>query len=280
MRGGILFIIVYIGLVCDATAWGPAAHAYIASRVMENQEADIIFGAILPDCTSLILNHSTLKSRYNHLTHFESERLPPSPFAMGFMTHNGAWGADYYAHLYYHPEADEIWSTRKYRQLSDEFGITMQHAEDIIEMCVDIQVRLLMGPSFGSLIASAAEASGPAHEEAMVDAFADPLAAQIEGLSLEEAARKIRFTVKSHRMATITFGRQLEKGREEIFEAIPIVLAFYFGCDKEMATGYFQRGMEITADFEVEFDRICTEIKGLMPVSNAAASTGESRVLE
>lgn len=259
--------LIFLAYSSHTLAWGPATHAYIAISVTGSQEAELLYASMLPDCSSLMMMNPRQKARFNHLTHFEPERLTPSPFATGFMTHNGAWGADYYAHLYYDAGAEDIWSTTKYRQFSTEFAVSMQKAEDVIEMCMDIQVRLLMGPSFGALIASAAEACGKAQEQAMVEAFAAPLAEQVEDLTLEAAERDILFAVRSHRMATMSFGRQLGKSQAEIFEAIPAVLAFYFGCDQETAAGYFKHGMELTSDFKTEIDRICAKLKERMPRS-------------
>ncbi|OQC07808.1 MAG: hypothetical protein BWX80_00838 [Candidatus Hydrogenedentes bacterium ADurb.Bin101] len=260
-----LFSIALMLAMPGAMAWGPSTHAYIASCVTGGRNLSVLFGAMLPDCNAVIRENAAEASALKTLGHRDFDRLVPSALKTGFMTHNAEWGADYYAHSIYSKTPPEEYSVRKFRQLSDEFGITVSQAEDVIEMCVDIQIRLLLGPSWGALIERAAKASGEAHEQALVDAYAAELAARVPGLSREKAETDIRMAVRGYKSLAATLGRQLQSGEEEIHAAIPPVLAMYLDCDGTQAATYYRRGLEITTDCMTEMDRICAAIKTHMP---------------
>ena len=252
-------------LASGAYAWGPATHSYIASCVTDGQNSSVLFGAMLPDMSATIRDNATESYQLNILTHREFDRLASSALTTGLKTHNALWGADYYAHLYYEPTAPDIYSTIKIRQLSTEFGITMSNAEDVFEMCIDIQLRLIQGTELGVRLAYAAQLSGAEHEQLLVDAYAAELAARVSGLTLEEAEQDIRTAAQSFRALVIAFGEQLQLSEVEIHAAIPPMLAVYLGCDAATASTYYNRGLEITTDCMTELNRICDEIKILMP---------------
>lgn len=252
-------------LTSVAWAWGPSTHAYIASCVTGGKNLSVLFGSMVPDCNAVIQGNAAEASCLKTLGHREFDRLAPSPLKTGLMTHNAEWGADYYAHLIYSKNPEEIYSVKKIRQLKEEFDITTGQAEDVFEMCVDIQIRLMLGESWGKLIEQAANASGAEHEQALVDAYAAELAARVEDLSLEKAEADIRMAVRGYKSLAATLGRQLQCPEEEIHGAIPPVLALYLGCDEAKAATFYRRGLEITTDCMTEMDRICAEIKKHMP---------------
>lgn len=258
-----------------AWAWGPSTHAHIASCVTEGQNLSVLFGSMLPDCSAVIRDNSAEAYQFNRLTHREFDLLEKSALKTGFKTHNGIWGADYYAHLIYSPVPEEIYSVVKIRQLMQEFGITTSQAEDVFEMCVDIQMRLFYGPSWGALMEQAANASGAEHEQIMVDTYAAELADRVDGLTLGEAEEDIRNAVRGYKSLTITMGEQLQLSEAEIHEVIPPLLALYLDCDVDMAEVYYTRGLELTADCMPEMDRICAAIKEEMPDAFEGEDTGE-----
>lgn len=252
-------------LTSVAWAWGPSTHAYIASCVTGGKNLSVLFGSMVPDCNAVIQGNAAEASCLKTLGHREFDRLAPGALKTGLMTHNAEWGADYYAHLIYSKNPEEIYSVKKIRQLKEEFDITTGQAEDVFEMCVDIQMRLLLGPSWGALLERAANASGEEHEQALVDAYATELAARVEGLSQEEAAADVRMAVRGYKSLASTLGRQLQLGEAEIHAAIPPILGMYLKCDAVKADTYYRRGLEITTDCLTEMDRICAEIKKHMP---------------
>ena len=277
MAGFRFCLAVLVLLSPAAWGWGPSTHAYVASCVTEGQNLSVLFGAMLPDCSAIIRDNATEASRLNTLTHREFDRLAPSALATGFKTHNGIWGADYYAHLVFTANPEEIYSVVKIRQLSNEFGISISDAENVFEMCVDVQMRLILGPTWGELLERAANASGAAHEQILVDAYASELAARA-GLSLEEAENDIRMAVQGFKSLAATFGQQLQLDEVEIHTVIPPMLAIYLNCDEAAAATYYNRGLEITADVMTELDRVCAEIKLQMPDAFEGEDEGEGEV--
>jgi len=258
-------LILSAAILClgmDAYGWAPATHAYLAERITGSQDPDIIYGSMVVDFYGAVLFNKAANDALHHMTHFDFEWLEPSTFATGFATHNGAWGADYYAHLYYDKTAEPIYSVRKLRQMSSEFNITMQQAEDSWEGIIEFLVRLEYGPELGVLIQQSA--SGSTHEEALVEAFAQPLAKKT-GLSVEEASTEIRKAARAYQTLALTYGQQLAMDQDYLRRLAVIAIRAYLGCDLETAKRYFERGIEISRDdYKQEMDRICENIRAKM----------------
>ena len=272
--------VVVFGLVImgcgNGWAFGPVTHAYVAMAVAESQHPDIIWGAIAPDFAGLVgVSNPTEGSRLVHMTHYEFDRLADSCFAIGFSTHNSAWGADYYAHLYYDPEAEDIFSIIVIRQLSQEFGISMQQGEALFEAAIDYLIRVDYGPDIGTLIARSAAASGEANEQAAVDAFAEELSLRVPGLPLEEAENDIRGAFEAYCDATEVYGNQLTQDVDTVRAALIPLLAAYLEVDFETAETYFSRTIELCADYQTEMDRIVPIISPHLPAHDCVASEGE-----
>lgn len=258
-------IVLAMGLLLSmqAWAWGPAVHAYLIQRITGTQNLEAIYGSIVPDFYLLALGNPTAKAKLQRLTHYEFDRLEEGWFSIGFASHNGEWGADYYAHLYYNPEAPDIFSVVKIRQLSTEFGITMQVAEDIFEATVDFLVRMDCGPVLGTLIREGATHSG--HEQDLVDAFAQPLSERVPGMSLAEAQETIRSAAAASQQLTAIYGEQLEQDEAFLRTLIPAILVTTLGCPPDLARQYFERAEAICADeHAAEMDRICALVEAEM----------------
>lgn len=139
----------------------------------------------------------------------------------------------------------------------------MQHAEAVFEAVVDYLVRLDYGPELGELIAQSASRS--AHEEALVEAFAEPVAERA-GISLDEAAEEIRKGAKGFQVITRMYGEQLAKHDEAyVLEHIPVGLTVVLSCDVETAEAYVARAVEMCQDdFKNELDRVCRQVRAKM----------------
>lgn len=229
---------------------------YVASRVAGTGWLDALFGSMLPDLDKLA-STPTIKSKTAHLAHFEFDRLPASTFALGFATHNGVWGADYYAHSYHDPEAEDTYLTSRMRLLTHEFGFTMNEAEGILEAVVDYLVRKDWGPELGALIEASADYCGASYEQEIVDAFAQPLSERVPGLSLSEAEGELRAMYQGFQTVMRAYGRglytvDLETTRGLLVEG----MAMYFEVDEETANEYMTRAEELCWDYDVELDRI------------------------
>ncbi|HPO16362.1 MAG TPA: hypothetical protein PLI09_23200 [Candidatus Hydrogenedentes bacterium] len=253
-----------------AGAWGPATHAYIITRILGTEDLDAMFGSLHPDFgavaqgnPALTPGNPALASRLKHLTHHEYYRLAPSPFAEGFSTHNSGWGADAYAHRYI-VNSDESYSAKKIHQLAHEFNISDHKAEDIFELAMDVAVILDQGPDFARKIGESARIAGPRYEQALVDAFAAPLAEALPDLSLTEAEPAIRWSSRIHRQLIQAYGIHFCMGKEYLMRKAPPYLARHLECSPEEAARYFDRAVELASDFKPEMDSMARAIKTAM----------------
>ncbi len=99
-----------LGLSSMAYAWSEATHAYIAKRVQPSAEqAGLMFGSVAPDINQLLSTDQN--SIFFTETHYDVMNLwdaaagsgkTAESLAFGYVSHNEAWGADYYAHIRSH----------------------------------------------------------------------------------------------------------------------------------------------------------------------------------
>lgn len=101
-------LILLIAVSTVALAWGPGTHAYVANKLNKGVDApDTIFGAVSPDINQVLSTDQN--SPFFYATHYDfinvwnATTVVTSPtakaLAFGFVSHNEAWGADYYAHI-------------------------------------------------------------------------------------------------------------------------------------------------------------------------------------
>ncbi len=265
-------------VVCCGSGWafGPATHAYIATEVAGSLNEDIAWGAISPDFAGLVkVDNPVAGSQLGGMTHHDHHRLSDSCFAIGFSTHNSDWGADYYAHLFFDPSADDIYSTIIIRQLSQEFGFSMSHGEDVFEITIDYLIRRDNGPAIGTLIEGAAAASGAENEQAVVDAFAAELAQRVAGLTAEDAEEDIRDAFEAYRGITEAYGHQLTGDLDAVRVALMPMLAVYLEVDLVTAETYLNRAIELCVDYETEIERIVGEMASHIPEHDCVATGNE-----
>ena len=160
MRARLLLFAVAC-LVCScapALAWGPAGHAAIMGGVAQAQGIapsgylglQAVYGAIAPDLAWQASEplHTTLGAA----THDDPGCFEPwdrsgsqseRAFAWGWLSHNQAWGADYYAHLGdpfagTWPAPGPGYVVERARALAGASGITETTAHDYIEAATDL----------------------------------------------------------------------------------------------------------------------------------------------
>ena len=263
----------------DVYAWGPATHAYVARRVVGGPWLGAIFGAMLPDMFDLASSQE-IKSQAQRLTHREYYRLTtPSPFAVGFATHNGDWGADYYAHGYYNPSLPDTYLTTRMKQFAAEFSRSVNDGETVMEAVVDYLIRRDHGPEWGALIAQSVDAVGKPEEQAIAAAFAQPLSERVPGLSVSDADSELRHMFRQFRIVTRFYGQQLALQDDAYVRAVLVqVLMAALNADQAATETYLARAEEMCADYQQELDRIAGEVKAeleftpyQMPVNRSAA---------
>ncbi len=90
-----------------AFSWGNATHVYFAKELGAKYgvpNLNEMYGSLMPDCFNFILDApgQTLTDMcHNHAMHVWLAAKTPAQksLALGFMTHNQTWGADYTAHV-------------------------------------------------------------------------------------------------------------------------------------------------------------------------------------
>ena len=264
-RGAIVraaIILVMLLLVNHvAVAWGPATHVYIVTRILGDQESDAVFGATLPDFNGAARLRPEVDRAIKHLTHHEFERLAPSLFAAGFATHNGAWGGDHYAHHYLKDEQSTYYATRKIKELSALTGLSLNLSEDVFEAAMDIQVALDCGPRLGRLLKGSAHAAGVDAEQAVVAAFAGPLAERAPELTPVEAESILRWAYRAHKTLMQAFGIQLAQDRAYMLRIGAPLLARHVKCDASTARGYLETALTLCTDWRPELDKIAEDVR-------------------
>lgn len=264
MRASLLTFSAWAAFASIAVAWGPTTHMYIARCVTESSDAIVTYGAALPDMNAVLLSEPQVNAAIKDLLHDEFDLLPPSFLGIGVATHNSFWGADYYAHLFWHPEnpeTDTTYSTIKIRQLSADLGISLGNAEDLFEGTIDYLIRIDHGPAMAAMVERAAEA-GLSAEQVLVDTYTAPLMQRLPSLTQEEAEGYIRYAAQGFQFITRLFGQQLAQDDETVTEAVPPLLARYLGIDEETAETYFNYAVALCQDdYNAELMRICANIR-------------------
>jgi len=254
----IFTLVMFAGL--DAFAWGPATHLYIAYRIFGEDQPASLYGSMVPDMCDIEVFNRAAKGAFKHITHYDYDRLAPSPFARGFATHNQKWGGDSYAHAYLVKELTAEYPKVIFEQLSRETGISVHQAEDCIEMVLEYAIRRDLGPEFGKLVASSPDAVGKAEEDALVKAFAKPFSEKVAGLSEAEAAEHIRIMFSCHRLLTKCYGRLMTLDEELLRPLGPVAVMIYLKTSKDRANTIFERACELCEDWQEHLDIIADEI--------------------
>jgi hypothetical protein len=134
-----------------AHAFCSATHIYVAQKVFHVNAIDLNYGSIAPDL-AIYTDEDKWPTAFDD-THYnyidirsDATGLRQNLFAKGWITHNEAWGADYYAHRE-NPLHNNICATDGYYQgyviekaclLSKQTGITPDFAHLVIEVALDL----------------------------------------------------------------------------------------------------------------------------------------------
>lgn len=254
------FIAVLLLAWCPAFAWGPATHVYIIQRIFGPDASEAVFGSTLPDFNGAARLRPEVDHVIKRLTHYEFERLAPSLFAAGFATHNGVWGADLYAHSYGKEAGADYYATRKIKELSEKTGLNLNQSEDTFEAAMDMQIALDCGPELGRALMDSARGVGPEQEQAIVDAFAAPLAERVPELRPGEAESILRWSFRAHKALMQAFAIQLMQDRAYMLRLGAPLLAYHLKCDTPTARNYLETALELCADWREPMNEITENV--------------------
>lgn len=253
-----------LALICtgsNAFGFGMGTHAYVAWRVCGSPWTEAVYASMAPDLFGLGSSQA-IKAQVQPMTHFEFDRMAPTPFAMGFATHNGTWGADHYAHCYYDPGAPDTYFTARMRQLGDEFGIGIYRGEDVVEAILDYMLRRDFGPWWGEFLAQAADSCGPAHDQQLVDAFALPLSQRVPGLTLEQAQAALRTVASQYRTVIRAYGQQLALQELPYIRSVLVQgMAMLLETDQTTADQILARAEVLCEDYRAELDAVAAAVR-------------------
>jgi hypothetical protein len=265
--GDIMKYIVFLWgvlVAVHAFAWGPATHVYLAERATGLNRPDVHFGSMLTDMNQMVFNNPELMAGVRYLTHWEPERVAPSALALGMLTHNEAWGADWYSHQYWlpeTPESAELYSTGKIRHLEEALDVKAGQAEFLFEFAIEYLLRVDEGTALGRKMLAGAAEFGPAKQRMIVEAFAAPLANRVAGLSEQEAEKELRTASRLFRFVTEGYGASFVCDEAAFFRALRSFTAFYLHLEPETAGEYLSYAIELCRDdYRAELDRITEEL--------------------
>ena len=259
---------VMLGWAAEARAWGMATHILMVEQATGKRNPEQNLGSMMTDMNQAAALDAELRHAIGTLTHFEFDRLRPSCFARGFASHNNVWGADWYSHQYWLedvPESEWYYPTHKIYELAEELDITLNEAEYYFEMAMEILLRRDTGPELGYQILFATLAFDDTHRRDLIDAFAEPLAARMPGMSVAEATRTLNLSMRSfHRMLQV-YGNAYVQGELELARLLVAVGVFYLNV-RPMEVAYNLRyAVEwCSADYREELDRISDVLTPLL----------------
>jgi len=196
-------LVLVLTVAMSAPAWDVLGHAFIMEQVKggpQNTTGNELYGITSPDFVNYLLNTPYYGFLYN-ATHTEFLRVwnmattpAAQELAMGFVAHNGVWGADHPAHyasltgdptkgyIIAKAEAVEqlyrtygVWSSMglegdMYRDLRLEL------CHNIVEYVVDIMIWM-NDPTLAGRVMAAAGGRAPIMQQLVKTAFAGPLVA-------------------------------------------------------------------------------------------------------
>jgi len=173
-KTALLLLLGLLGLVVatqPALAWGTATHAYVAKALASDfvsgptwlrpyLECQFAYGAMAPDLAWVA--PASLQASLGQATHqapgyddvFDLGQ-PSQPatiaFALGWLTHNEVWGADFWAH-----NPADGYVVTKAAILAGATGVPDGLAHDTIEIAVDLLLDHQHDPGIGGYVSQAA----------------------------------------------------------------------------------------------------------------------------
>jgi len=294
-------IIVSAFMVNQAFAWGSATHAYIDDHVGRKgpvRNLNEIYGGMAPDVFNFLFGNPAMRYLYT-VTHYQgypddylnvwdnSHTLLAKAVSLGFVSHNGDFGADHTAHHYslffknnkgyVIEKAEELKVILKLEDL--ELGLSddviNELCHDLIEFALDIMITQ-KDKSLAAKISSAAMLRTPGFPILLVKAYADGLALQnFAGIDYPTAIKLILQSEKEFRKSMISYGQALMQDQEIAIDLIAHQLvelaeAFLGGLPAgsepkflELAKTGLSISMQIcSSDFYIELDRTINFVSG------------------
>ena len=240
-----MMLVASICFASQAFAWGSATHAYICDHLGAQgplKNLNELYGGMAPDVFNYLFTDNTLRETLYGATHYsnfldvwKSSRTPiGKALALGFISHNGLWGADGTAHgvPYNNPDGYVIGKAIamrfKYGPFFSDggkidpndltFWLNVELYHNAVESAVDILI-CRHDRALGGKISAAALARSPEFPAMLVKTY--------RSLAPENL---IRGTESDFRRNLVAYGFALMQPREKAVEDIASQLASMAGA--------------------------------------------------
>lgn len=256
MRTACALVLLLLMSSIPALAWGPGGHAAIAIGVADQMSVtpsrdylllQMVYGASAPDLAWMA--NEPLASALGAATHLDPGYQEPwdraawwsqvqRSFAWGWLTHNEAWGADYYAHIV-NPltDASPGYVEDQAAALSALTGVPADTCHYYVEVAVDLlldQQRPALG--LGELLAKAAASRDPQVASLLVRCYADvPGSGLLRVLAFEAA----------HRTYLATYGAALALPAGADDAALAAAMAALYGLTLQQSAACLAAAKEL-----------------------------------
>jgi hypothetical protein len=202
-KKALLGLVFVLALSLSAPAWDVLTHSFIMEQIKggpQNANGNEIYGTTSPDFVNYLLNtpyyewlYDTTHSDFIRLWHMATTPAEQA-LAMGFVAHNGLWGADHVAHYasltgdptqgYVIAKAAMVEAFFSAQGIWDGLGLSgdlykdlrLELCHNIIEYVIDIQIWLA-DPTIASRVMEAAAGRSANMQQLVKTAFAGPLVA-------------------------------------------------------------------------------------------------------
>jgi hypothetical protein len=236
-------------MVSEAFAWGSATHAYIDDHLGRKgpvRNLNEIYGGMAPDVFNFLFDNPNMMAYLYRVTHYQNQEYPDSylnvwdkshtllakAVALGFVSHNGDFGADYTAHHnslylktgegYVIEKANLLKQTLGPLLISYNFGdeVVNELCHDLIEFALDIMITQ-KDKSLAPKISLAAMLRTPEFPLILVKAYAEGLAQQnFPGIDYPVAVKIILRSENEFRKSMISYGQALMQDQETAIDLI------------------------------------------------------------
>ncbi len=227
-------IVLVLTIAMAAPAWDVLGHAFIMEQLRSGSpNSNELYGITAPDFVNYLLptpwygflyseTHSDFMALYN-------KALTPAEkaLAVGFVAHNGEWGADHVAHYSSLTTGDPtqgyvIIKAKALEQIYALYGVwtamgldgaayadfRLELCHNVVEYAIDIAIWSF-DPGIASRLAAAAAVRAPSMGRLVVAAYAEPLVAYSQGtsapLNLDAAAAVLVPAETSFKQRDITY---------------------------------------------------------------------------
>jgi hypothetical protein len=202
-KKALLGLVFVLALSLSAPAWDVLTHSFIMEQIKggpQNANGNEIYGTTSPDFVNYLLNTPYYEWLYDttHSDFMRVWRMATTPaeqaLALGFVAHNGVWGADHVAHYasltgdpttgYVIAKAVMVEAFFAAQGIWDGLGLSgdlykdlrLELCHNIIEYVIDIQVWMA-DPGIASRVMAAAGGRSANMQQLVKTAFAGPLVA-------------------------------------------------------------------------------------------------------